>query len=232
VILEVKDIQTYYGTSYILQGVSLEIAEGSFVSMLGRNGAGKTTLIRSIIGFTPPRRGKIIFSGIDITHLTPNQIARLGVGLVPQGRRIFPSLTVRENLLIAARKKDSVGWTMEKIFDIFPILKSRAQHIGDKLSGGEQQMLSIARALMGNPDLLLMDEPTEGLAPVIMETLYGAIKILRAESVSIFLVEQNLVFAMKLASYIYIMNNGEIVHHSTVEEFKRNEHIKDIYLGI
>jgi branched-chain amino acid transport system ATP-binding protein len=232
VLIEVEDIHTYYVDSYILQGVSLQIPENTTITLLGRNGAGKTTLIRSIIGFTPPRKGRITFKGVDITYLAPEQIAKLGIGLVPQGRRIFPSLTVRENLIIAARAKSTSGWTMERIFDLFPQLKERALQPGSKLSGGEQQMLSISRALIGNPDLLLLDEPTEGLAPLLVNHLTDVLRSVKEKALSILLVEQNLSFAQELADYIYVMCNGVIAYESSPEEFRENEEAKHLYLGV
>ncbi|MCS7235791.1 MAG: ABC transporter ATP-binding protein, partial [Armatimonadota bacterium] len=157
--LRVEDVHTYYGESYVLQGVSLRVPPGRLVAVLGRNGVGKTTLIRSVVGFTPPRRGRIWVRGEEVTGRPSHVIARMGVGLVPQGRRIFPSLTVEENLLVAARPNGAAGWTIERVYDLFPRLRDRARHRGNKLSGGEQQMLAIGRALMTNPSLLLMDEP-------------------------------------------------------------------------
>jgi branched-chain amino acid transport system ATP-binding protein len=230
--MEVEDIHTYYVDSYILQGVSLRIPKTTTITLLGRNGAGKTTLIRSVIGFTPPRKGRITFKGVDITCLAPEQIAKLGVGLVPQGRRIFPSLTVRENLIIAERTKMTAGWTMERIFDLFPQLKKRALQPGNKLSGGEQQMLSISRALIGNPDLLLLDEPTEGLAPLLVNHLTDVLRSIKEKALSILLVEQNLGFAEELADYIYVMCNGVIAYESSPEEFRKNEEAKHLYLGV
>jgi branched-chain amino acid transport system ATP-binding protein len=232
VLIEVEDIHTYYADSYILQGVSLQIPKNTTITLLGRNGAGKTTLIRSIIGFTPPRKGRITFKGVDITFLAPEQIAKLGVGLVPQGRRIFPSLTVRENLIIAERAKSTSGWTMERIFDLFPQLKERASQLGSKLSGGEQQMLSISRALIGNPDLLLLDEPTEGLAPLLVDHLTDVLRSVKEKALSILLVEQNLSFAQELADYIYVMCNGVIAYESSPKEFRMNEEVKHLYLGV
>jgi branched-chain amino acid transport system ATP-binding protein len=232
VLIEVEDIHTYYVDSYILQGVSLQIPKNTTITLLGRNGAGKTTLIRSIIGFTPPRKGRITFKGVDITCLAPEQIARLGIGLVPQGRRIFPSLTVRENLIIAERAKSTSGWTMERIFDLFPQLKERALQLGSKLSGGEQQMLSISRALIGNPDLLLLDEPTEGLAPLLVNHLTDVLRSVKEKALSILLVEQNLSFAQELADYIYVMCNGVIAYESSPKEFRMNEEVKHLYLGV
>lgn len=231
-ILEIQDIQTYYGDSYILQGISLHVPEKIVVGLLGRNGVGKTTLIRSIIGFTPPRKGRIIFKGIDITGLAPEQIARLGIGLVPQGRRVFPSLTVLENLIVAAQPKEPEGWSTESAFELFPRLKERTSHPAGKLSGGEQQMLAIARSLMENPDLLLMDEPTEGLAPMLVEHLGNVLRSLNEKGLSILLVEQNLNFTLGLADYIYVMTRGEIVYESSSEELLQNEEAKHLYLGV
>src|SRR4030066_1670109 len=179
-MLKLNDIHTYYGASYVLQGISLEVAKCSVVALLGRNGMGKTTTIRSIIGFTPPRRGVIRFKGKEIIGLQPHQISQMGIGLVPQGRRIFPSLSVKENLLMSARGEGDAGaWTLDKVYSLFPILKERATYKGNLLSGGEQQMLTIARALMTNPDLLLMDEPSEGLAPIIVQDVGRIIRQLK-----------------------------------------------------
>jgi len=233
-MLRIQDIHTYYGDSYVLQGVSLHIPKGTTIALLGRNGVGKTTLIRSIIGFTPPLKGKIIFKGKDITSWIPEEIARVGIGLVPQGRRIFPSLSVYENLMIGKRSTgtDTDGWTLERIFGLFPRLKERASHYGNKLSGGEQQMLSISRALMGNPDLVLMDEPTEGLAPLLVTNLWNVLQSLKGKGLSILLVEQNLVFAQELADYLYVMCNGVVAYESSPEEFRENDEAKHLYLGV
>ena len=231
-IIELKNVQTYYGDSYILQGVSLRVGKSTIVGLLGRNGVGKTTLIRSIIGFTPPRGGQIIFKGVNITGLVPNQIARLGVGVVPQGRRVFSSLTVRENLLVAAHTKSVKGWTVESAFELFPRLRERFSHPAQKLSGGEQQMLAIARSLMGNPALLLMDEPTEGLAPLLVKYLGDVLYDLKGKGLSILLVEQNLPFTEELANHIYIMLKGEIAYESSPDVFKENDEIKHSYLGV
>jgi len=231
-MLKIMDIHTYYGDSYVLQGVSLEVAKETVVALLGRNGVGKTTLIRSIVGFTPPRRGQILFNDKDITHITAYKIVRMQMGLVPQGRRIFPSLTVKENLAIASRGAGSQVWNFEKVFSLFPRLKERGHHRGNELSGGEQQMLAIARALISNPVFLLMDEPTEGLAPVLVREVGDAIRRLKEEGLSIFLVEQNLSFAMKFADYTHVMSKGKIVYSSTPKELWENREIKEHYLGV
>ena len=231
-MLKIVDIHTYYGDSYVLQGISLEVAKETVVALLGRNGVGKTTLIRSIVGFTPPRRGRILFNSKDITRVTAYKIVRMQMGLVPQGRRIFPSLTVRENLAIAARSAGSQTWNFERVFALFPRLKERGHHRGNELSGGEQQMLAIARALISNPVFLLMDEPTEGLAPVLVREVGDAIRRLKEEGLSIFLVEQNLSFAMKFADYTHIMSKGKIVHSSTPKELWEDRETKEHYLGV
>jgi len=231
-MLEVQEIHTYYGESYILQGVSLTVGERQVVAVLGRNGVGKTTLIRSIVGFTPPRRGRIMFQGEDITRLPAHQIARHGVGLVPQGRRIFPSLNVRENLTITERKGSGAGWGFNKVLDLFPHLRDRLQHRGNKLSGGEQQMLACGRALVGNPEILVMDEPSEGLAPLLIRELGRILQQLKAGGTSILLVEQNLAFALRIADYVYLMSKGKIVYESRPEDLLKNEEVKARYLGV
>ncbi len=231
-MLKIVDIHTYYGDSYVLQGISLEVAKGTVVALLGRNGVGKTTLIRSIVGFTPARRGQILFNDRDITHMAAYKIVRMQIGLVPQGRRIFPSLTVTENLAIASRGTGVRSWNLEKIFTLFPRLKERVNNRGNQLSGGEQQMLAIARALISNPVFLLMDEPTEGLAPVLVREVGDVILRLKKEGLSIFLVEQNLSFARKFADYTHVMSKGKIVYSSTPVELWENREIKERYLGV
>jgi len=232
-MLELVDIHTYYGESYVLQGISLEVKKGSVVALLGRNGMGKTTTIRSIIGFTPPRRGVVRFKGKDIVDLQSHLIAQMGIGLIPQGRRIFPSLSVEENLTMSARNAEKPGaWSLERLYSLFPVLKERARYKGNLLSGGEQQMLSIGRALMTNPDLLLMDEPSEGLAPVIVQEISHIIKQLKESGFSILLVEQNLPMALGVADYVYVISKGIIVYESTPEELKDNEEVKTKYLGV
>lgn len=233
-MLEVENIHTYYGPSYILQGLSLSVGEGTVVSVLGRNGVGKTTLIRSIIGFTPPRRGRILFMGRDITHLSPHKIARLGVGLIPQGRRIFPSLNVGENIEVPHRGKREEGFkfSLQGIWRIFPRLRELVTLKGNELSGGEQQMLCTARALRGNPQLLLMDEPTEGLAPFLVRNLGHLIGQLKQQGLSIILIEQNLPFALEFSDDIYVVNKGAVVYHSPPRDLMLNDEIKSRYLGL
>jgi len=232
-MLELVDIHTYYGESYVLHGISLEIKDASVVALLGRNGMGKTTTIRTITGLNPPRHGKIRFQGNDITGLKPYQIAQMGIGLIPQGRRIFSSLSVAENLLVAARHtKKTEAWTLDKVYSLFPILKERSNIKGNLLSGGEQQMLSIARALMTNPTLLMLDEPSEGLAPIIVQEISHIISQLKRSGYSILLVEQNLFMALSLADYVYVISKGEIVYESVPEMLKDNETVMAKYLGV
>jgi branched-chain amino acid transport system ATP-binding protein len=227
--LLVEDVHTYYGDSYVLQGVSLRVAPGQLVAVLGRNGVGKTTLIRSVVGFTPPRRGRIWLRGQEVTHRPSHAIARMGVGLVPQGRRIFPSLSVEENLVVAARGE---GWTLERVYELFPRLRERAHHRGGKLSGGEQQMLAIGRALMTNPSLLLLDEPSEGLAPKLVLDLAHALLQLKKRGLSVLMVEQNLPLALRLADYVYVMSKGTVVFEGSPEALRRAEEVRRRYLGV
>jgi branched-chain amino acid transport system ATP-binding protein len=232
-ILEVKDIYTSYGLSQILFGVSLKVAEGEVISLLGRNGVGKTTTLRSIMGLTPPRSGEILWKGENIAGKTPHQIAKLGIGFVPEDRRIFADLTVWENLDVAI--KSSLGkknpWTLERVFALFPALEPIQTRRGGFLSGGEQQMLTIARTLMGNPDLLLLDEPSEGLAPIVVQQLGDQIKRLRQEGMTILLCEQNSRFSLDLCDRLYILEKGEVRYSGTVAEFHRDGADK-MYLAI
>jgi branched-chain amino acid transport system ATP-binding protein len=231
-MLRIVDIHTYYGDSYVLQGISLEVSRGEVVAILGRNGVGKTTLIRSIMGLTPARRGQIAFKDVEISRLDSYKIARMQMGLVPQGRHIFPSLTVKENLVVAARNPGAGLWDLEKIFTLFPPLRERLSHKGNELSGGEQQMLAIARALVANPDLILMDEPSEGLAPLLVEQIGDVVLKLREESHAILLVEQSLVFALKVSMKSHVMHKGKIVYSSTPQELWDNQEIKSQFLGV
>jgi branched-chain amino acid transport system ATP-binding protein len=232
-MLELADVHTYYGESYILQGTSLDVKEGSVVALMGRNGMGKTTTIRTIMGLTPLRRGAIRFRGREISNLESYRIARMGIGLVPQGRLIFPSLTVLENLTMAARHGETSGsWNLDRVYGIFPVLKARANSRGTLLSGGEQQMLCIARALMTNPQLLLMDEPSEGLAPIVVLEIRRIIRQLKESGFSILLVEQSLPMALAVADHIYIISKGVIVHQCTPDQLKNDEAVKSKYIGV
>ncbi len=227
--LELRDIHTYYGDSHILQGVSLRLGEGECVSVLGRNGAGKTTTIRSIMGFTPPARGEILLGGMRLDGKPPHQIARMGIGLVYQGRRIFPNLTVRENLLVAGRQGQ---WNLERTFGLFPRLRERQYNRGNQLSGGEQQMLAIARALMTNPTVLIMDEPSEGLAPLMVIEMEKYLLDLKKAGISMLLVEQNFMLAMRLADRVYVINKGRSVYEGPAEDLSGNEELKRTHLGL
>ncbi|MBT9281876.1 MAG: ABC transporter ATP-binding protein [Hydrogenibacillus schlegelii] len=232
-MLIVDGIDTYYGDSHILHQVSLQVPKGTLSVILGRNGVGKTTTIRSIIGLTPPRNGKIIFKGVAIERQPPFKIARLGIGLVPQGRGIFPNLTVYENLTLAARRRQNGDrWTLEEIYRLFPRLKERAGHFGGHLSGGEQQMLSIGRALLTHPDLLLLDEPSEGLSPMMVQEITGVLSMLKSEGLSILLVEQNLSMALALADHLYILSKGQVVFSGTPGRLKQSPDVMQAYLGI
>jgi branched-chain amino acid transport system ATP-binding protein len=233
-VLEIRDIHTYIGESYILQGVSMEIPKGKVVALLGRNGVGKTTLIYSIIGFRPVRTGSILLEGKVISTLPAHKIVRSGIGLVPQGRRVFSSLTVNENLEVPYKCPERSGrdFTLEKVFQIFPILKERKDHRGGKLSGGEQQMLATGRGLISRPKLLLMDEPSEGLAPLLVRELGQMIKNFKEQGLTIFLVEQKLSFALEVADDVYIMSKGKIVYHSIPDDLRRDEEVKARHLGI
>ncbi len=228
-MLEVDAIHTYYGESHVLHGVSLRVAPGEAVALLGRNGAGKTTAIRSIVGFTPPRAGRVVFEGQAIERWPAYRIARRGLALVPQGRRIFAPLSVRENLLLGAR---SAGWTLERVFDLFPRLRERQAQLGGTLSGGEQQMLAIARALLTNGRLLLLDEPSEGLAPLIVREIGTTLQALKAQRLSLLLVEQNYHLALRVADRVYVMNKGQIVYQGTPAGLEADEEVKRRYLGV
>jgi branched-chain amino acid transport system ATP-binding protein len=230
-MLDVEEIHTYYGDSYVLQGISLRIEPGQVVGIVGRNGMGKTTLIRSIVGFTPPRRGRVRFKNRDITGWASNHVVGLGLGLVPQGRRIFPSLTVQENLTVALNEKKG-PWTLDRVMELFPRLRARAQNRAGKLSGGEQQMLAIARALVTNPELLLMDEPTEGLAPLLVREVGRVIERLKAEGLSILLVEQNLPLALRIVDHVHVLSRGRIVYSGPPAELEKDREVKARYLGL
>lgn len=230
-MLEVNDIHTYYGRSHILQGVSMNLQKGEVICLLGRNGAGKTTTLRSIMGFTPPRRGNIKFEGVDLAKMPPYEICRLGIGYVPQDRRIFPTLSVEDNLEVVERKVEG-GWTVEKIFCAFPILEPLKSRKGRHLSGGEQQILAVARPLMTNPKLLLLDEPSEGLAPLIVRAIEELVKSIITTGISVILAEQNMRFAMNIAQRGYIIDKGRIHHQGTIEELKEDKEIIGKYLAV
>ena len=233
-MLEIRDIHTYIGESYILQGVSMEIPRGKVVALLGRNGMGKTTLIYSIIGFRPIRAGSILFESKEISLLPAHRIVRLGIGLVPQGRRIFSSLTVNENLEVPYRcpSRSEKDFDTQKVFRIFPILKERKDQRGGKLSGGEQQMLATGRSLVSGPKLLLMDEPSEGLAPLAIQNICQIIQQLKERGLSILLAEQNLDLALTVADYVYVLAKGIVVYENIPAALQTNEEIKQEYLSI
>lgn len=232
-LLEVDDIHTYYDYNYILQGVTLEIPAGAVTAILGRNGVGKTTLMRSIVGFTPPRRGRVRFAGEEIQALPSHAIVRKGIGLVPQGRRIFSSLSVVENLMIGARAGRNGGhWNLETVYELFPRLRERTAHFGGQLSGGEQSMLAIGRALMSNPAILLMDEPSEGLAPLIVREVEKTLRQLKGLGLAVVLVEQNLPLALSVADRAHIISKGRIVFAGDPQELRSNGEIRTQYLGV
>jgi len=230
-MLEVNEIHTYYGMSHILFGVSLRVDPGEVVCLLGRNGAGKTTTLRSIMGLTPPRQGSIKFKGEEIVGKEPYMLVRQGIGYVPDDRRIFADLTVGENLELAERKaKGDWGWNKDRVYKLFPLLKNIESRKGGYLSGGEQQMLTIARTLMGNPEFLLLDEPTEGLAPLLIKGLEEQIRKLKEAGLTILLAEQNVRSALRLSDRGYIIDNGVIRYQGSIEELRENEEIRKRYL--
>ena len=245
-MLIVTDLHAYYGESHVLQGVTLTAGTGTVTAVLGRNGVGKTTLCRSIAGLTPARAGSVVLDGTDITRTPPHRIHGLGISLVPQGRRIFPSLTVHENLAIAivdvgrvpprggtaSSGGPAAGWDLAKVFAVFPRLAERSQNRGNELSGGEQQMLAIARALLARPRFLIMDEPTEGLAPVLVAEVANVIRRLKGEGTSILLAEQNAAFAVKVADVVHVMSKGQVVHSSDPVALWNNEDVKTRLLGV
>lgn len=232
-MLQVEGIHTYYGKSHIIQGISFDLAAHECVALLGRNGAGKTTTLRSIVGLTPPQDGKIVFKGEHIQSLLPFNISRKGIAYVPEDRQIFTTLTVTENLNISAQKRQNAdGWTIRKVFEIFPSLSQRRLNRGNQLSGGEQQMLTIARALMSNPDLLLLDEPTEGLAPIIVEILLEVITSLKEEGLTILLVEQNISATRTVADHYCILQQGRVVYKGNNHDFWATPALQEEYLGV
>jgi branched-chain amino acid transport system ATP-binding protein len=235
-MLEVKDIHSYYGKSHILQGVSMALNEGELVCLLGRNGVGKTTTLKSIMGLVKPSEGSIRFRGQELIGKQPYEIARLGVGYVPEDRRIFRSLTVHENLLMGVKSGKNGAkkgaWTVERVYEKFPKLKERRDNKGGHLSGGEQQMLTVARTLMGNPNLILVDEPTEGLAPLIVKDVLEMLAAVRNSGVTVFMVEQNFKASIKVADRFYIMGKGQMVFEGGTEALLAAEEVRKNYLEV
>jgi branched-chain amino acid transport system ATP-binding protein len=219
--LEVDGLHTFYGKSHILHDVALRVEEGKITTLLGRNGAGKTTTLRSVMGLTPPRRGKVTILGQETTRWPPFRIAALGVGFVPEGRRIFPNLTVEDNLRVPIVRAGA--WTPARIYELFPRLAERKRNLGRQLSGGEQEMLSVSRALLLNPRLLMLDEPSQGLAPLVVKEVFGIVEQMRAEGMSILLVEQNVRMSLEIADYAYVLDNGVIVYHGPARELASDE---------
>jgi branched-chain amino acid transport system ATP-binding protein len=232
-LLEVHDIHAAYGSSRVLFGISLTVARGECVCLLGRNGVGKTTTMRAIMGLTPPSSGRIVFDGTDITGLPPHRIARLGLGFVPENRRIFAELTVWENLDVAARAAGRSGyWTVEAVYGLFPKLSELANRQGGFLSGGEQQMLTIGRTLMGNPDLLLLDEPSEGLAPLVVESMLEQVSRLKREGLTILLAEQGVDFSLAIADRVYVLEKGAVRFAGAAAELRDNPRLRDELLAL
>jgi len=229
-ILDVKEINTYYGLGHILHGLSINVAEGEVVALLGRNGAGKTTTLRSITGLTPPKNGQIVYKGANIAGRDAYRISQMGIAMVPETRDIFSYLTVRENLAIARRS--SSRWQMDTVLDRFPSLRERLHHKGRELSGGEQEMLAIARALMTGPDLLLLDEPSQGLAPLVVNAVMDTIRELKNQHVSMLLVEQNAEMALQLADRVYVIDHGTVVFEGTPAALRADQQVTATYLGV
>jgi branched-chain amino acid transport system ATP-binding protein len=233
-IIEVKDLDVYYGTSQILFGVGLSVRKGETMALLGRNGAGKSTTMKAIMGLAPPRRGTVTLGGRAITGLRPHRIARAGLGFVPEDRQIFPEHTVEDNLVIG-HKKGTDGrdeWPISRIYEVFPLLAPLRSRIAGRLSGGEQQMLAIARTLMGNPDLLLLDEPSEGLAPIIVQRIGELLRQLRNIGATVLIAEQNMHFCLGLASHATVIDKGQIVYTGTIDELKSNDSVRSRYLAL
>ena len=233
-LLQIENLQAAYGRSQVLFGVNLEVYSGNVVSLLGRNGMGKTTTIRSLLGITQASSGRVRFSGQEVQQWPAYRISRLGIGLVPEGRQIFPLLTVRENLLSTAANRHNLNsaWDLKKVYDLFPILQNRRDQLGKSLSGGEQQMLAIGRALMTNPKLLILDEATEGLAPLIRDEIWGVLKSLKAQGQSILLIDKNLEQLMRLVDQHFLMERGRIVWEGTSKELRQNPELISRYLGV
>jgi branched-chain amino acid transport system ATP-binding protein len=231
-MLEVNEIHTYYGTSHILFGISFNVKEGEAVCLLGRNGAGKTTTFRSIIGLTPPKKGSIKFRDQEVIGKPPYRIAKMGIGYVPDTRRIFPDLTVRQNILVARREKEKAVWNLETIYALFPKLRELDTHMGTQLSGGEQQMLTVARTLMTNPELLLLDEPGEGLAPLVIQAMKEQLGEIKKLGVTMLICEHNVGLATALSDRGYVIDKGTIRYQGTIEELQKNEEVRKKYLMV
>ncbi len=231
-MLEVNEIHTYYGTSHILFGISFNVKEGEAVCLLGRNGAGKTTTFRSIIGLTPPKKGSIKFRDKEIIGKPPYRIAKMGIGFVPDTRRIFPDLTVRQNILVARREKEKAIWNLETIYAFFPKLRELDTHMGTQLSGGEQQMLTVARTLMTNPELLLLDEPGEGLAPLVIKTMEQQLGEIKKLGITMLICEHNVGLATALSDRGYVIDKGTIRYQGTIKELQGNEEVRKKYLMV
>jgi branched-chain amino acid transport system ATP-binding protein len=234
-LLELSHVETYYGDSHILFDLSLTIEAGEVVCLLGRNGAGKTTTVRTIIGLTPPRSGRVLLRGRDVAGLPPFRIARLGLGFVPEDRRVFPNLTVHENLEVARRTwgdGPAGPWDAERVFELFPVLRERRRQLGGTLSGGEQQMLTIARTLMGNPEVLLLDEPSEGLAPLVVQMLRAQLDRLKASGLTIVLAEQNVRFVSALGDRVYILEKGLVRYEGSMAAFLADAEVRQAYLAV
>jgi branched-chain amino acid transport system ATP-binding protein len=234
-LLELSHVETYYDDSHILFDLSLRVDAGEVVCLLGRNGAGKTTTVRSIVGLTPPRAGRITLRGQDLVGLPPFRIARQGIGFVPEDRRVFFNLTVQENLEVARKtwgNGSASAWTAERVYDLFPILRERRRQAGGTLSGGEQQMLTIARTLMGNPEILLLDEPSEGLAPLVVDDLRRQLARLKASGLTIVLAEQNVRFVSELGDRVYILEKGMVRYQGSMAEFLADEKVRQAYLAV
>jgi len=231
-MLVIEDIHTYYGQSHVLQGVSLQVMKSEVVTLLGRNGAGKSTAVKSIIGRQPASIGNIYYCGDNITNLASYRIARLAIGILHQGQSVFPTLTVLENIMIGSRNRHNQQWDLDSILEVFPTLANRLNHLGWQISGGEQQMVGIARALMTNPKMLILDEPSEGLSPLILIEIGNMIKLIRTLGLSVMLVEQNVSFGLQLADRAYIMNKGRIVFEGHPNTLNENTAILHHYLGV
>jgi len=231
-VLSIESIHTYYGNSYILQGVSLCVEKGEIVTLLGRNGMGKSTTIKTVMGLVSPRAGRVLLNGVDLVGSKPYAIAQAGVGFVPEDRRTFPSLTVLENLNLPVKRGLEHGWSLQKVYEFFPKLKDRSGHKGFELSGGEQQMLAIARVLRMKSKLILMDEPTEGLAPLLVKAIEEILKQIKREGITTLLVEQNSRFVTHVADRHYVLCHGRIVYEGSNEDFLKQEDVKREYLGI